>query len=42
VPNEKVMNWKDLEESGHGLILRYYNSTHLEELRKTMKNWSPG
>jgi len=31
---------KDLEGSGHGLILKYYPSIHLERLRKTTKNLS--
>jgi hypothetical protein len=31
---------KDLEESGRGLILRYYIGIHLEELRKATKNLS--
>jgi hypothetical protein len=29
---------KDFEGSGHGLILRYYPSIALEELRKAMKH----
>jgi hypothetical protein len=35
-----MMNWKDLEESGSGLILRYYPDIHLERLRKTTNNLS--
>jgi hypothetical protein len=31
---------KDLEGSGHGLVLRYHPGIHLEELRKTTKNLS--
>jgi hypothetical protein len=30
-----MMNWKVLEESGRGLILRYYPGIRLEGLRET-------
>jgi hypothetical protein len=35
-----MMNGKNMEGSGHGLILRYYPGIHLEGLRKAMKNLS--
>jgi hypothetical protein len=34
------MNWKDVKESGRGLILRYYPNICLQELVKLIKNLS--
>jgi hypothetical protein len=36
-----MMNWKGLEGSGRGLILRYYPEICLEVLTKTTKNLKP-
>jgi hypothetical protein len=35
-----MMNWKGMEGSGHGLILRDYDGIRLEGLRKTKNNLS--
>jgi hypothetical protein len=34
------MNWKDVKESGRGLIFRYYPNICLQELVKLIKNLS--
>jgi hypothetical protein len=35
-----MMNEKYVEGTGHGIILRYYSSICLEELRKATKHFS--
>jgi hypothetical protein len=35
-----MINWKDMEGSGHDLTLRYYPGISLEGLRKTTRNLS--
>jgi hypothetical protein len=36
------MNWKDVDGNVHGLILRYYVSIFMEELRKIIKSLGHG